>query len=297
MYEAHSPGVVERVIGDKLGHGRAPPVITKVQRDIRCRRLSLLALPQAAAEQQASVGAAECDYAGAVETRVCSLVGSEQIAANALLLQKLCRIRRTHGDHAADGRTAIQRRCRTSQYFSPLNQACIDEIPGGVREPANIELIAERNAIDQYGDAVAADAPDIDALAAETCACRFVVNARRISQHIGKRYRQAVFYLRPGKNSDIGRDVTNGACILVRHDDNFVDRIRFPVILLRVGHRQAQEYGKNRHPAIERSKFIAYMWHRNVASPSMIHSVGTLPKLAAQTIGRYTYTGDAGTYR
>jgi hypothetical protein len=145
-------------------------------------------------------------------------------------------------------------------------------------------------------DAVAADSPNVDAFAAETRAGRLVVNAGRISQYICKGYRQAVCYFCPGQHRDIAGDVADGTRILVRHNHNFVERACFPVVLLRVGHRQAQHGGQNKRSAVECCKFIACMWHQDMGSASLIHSVDTLPNPAAQTIGRYTYYGDAGTY-
>ncbi len=121
-----------------------------------------------------------------------------------------------------------------------LDQAGIDEIPRGIGEAADIEMIGKRHAVDDDRHAVAADATNIDALGAKARARGLVVDAGHVAKHVIDRGRQLVVQLGPREHGHAGRDIANRALVLVGDNDDLLDRrvVRACLSLFRLGRAQ-----------------------------------------------------------
>ena len=66
------------------------------------------------------------------------------------------------GDHSAERIVAEQSRCRPAEYFDPGDSVCDQKILPGVGEGAYVELIWNRDPVDEAGDAISGKPTDSD---------------------------------------------------------------------------------------------------------------------------------------
>ncbi len=151
----------------------------------------------------------------------------QHVATDAALAGEVVGVGRANGDHAANCRTSVQRRRRSVQHLDALNQARIDEIPRGVREAADIELIGHRHAVDDDCNPVAADATNIDAFGAESRAGGLVVDPRHVAKDVIDGGGEIIIELGPRQHGHVCRDFADRPLILVRDNDDLLDRLGF----------------------------------------------------------------------
>lgn len=109
------------------------------------------------------------------------------------------------------------------QDLDSLYETRIDKVPRRVGETTNIELIGNRDTIDDNRDAIAADTANIQAFGSESGARAFVIDARDISKYVADRGRYLVVYVGSRQRGDMRRNITNRAFVLVRDDNDLID--------------------------------------------------------------------------
>ncbi len=70
------------------------------------------------------------------------------------------------------------------QYLDVLDQARIDKVTRCIRKITDAEMIGQRHAIDDNGDAIASDTTDVDAFRTETIASRLGIDTGHIPEHV-----------------------------------------------------------------------------------------------------------------
>src|SRR5690606_12077655 len=109
------------------------------------------------------------------------------------------------------------------QDLNALDEAGIKKLAGGVREVADVELVAQRYAVDEQGNPVAADTANVQALGTETLPGSFGLDPGRIKEYIANRQRQVLLDVVTVQHCDVSRNVTEASFRLVRDDDDFID--------------------------------------------------------------------------
>jgi hypothetical protein len=119
------------------------------------------------------------------------------------------------------------------QHLDLVYEASADEVARRIGKAADIELIADRDPVDEYGHPVAADAAYVDALRAEPGAGRLEVDPRGVAKHVGHRAGQFDAHVITRERADRCGDIAAGAGMLVRHDHDFLHvRLPGPIILV-----------------------------------------------------------------
>ena len=134
-------------------------------------------------------------------------------------------IGRPHGDDAADCRTSVERRCGTVQHLDALDQTRVDEIARRIGETANVELVRERHAVDQYRDAIAADPSDADAFGSEAGTRGLCIDAGHVTEHVRDRSCKLCIQVVAIDNGNVGGDLSDRARVFVGDDNDLIDDV------------------------------------------------------------------------
>ncbi len=238
--------MAEAVVGHQLDERRVALVVTRVQPVRRRRRIDLLAVAAAVANEEPQGFAGECGHGLTVQTVVRAAPGAEHIAARSDAANDVCGIRCANGNDAADRRAAVQGRSRAVQDLDALDQAGVDEVAGRIRKAARVELVGQRHAVHEDRDTIAADAADVDALGAEARAGCLVVDTRHIAKDVTDRGSQLGIEVGAGQHRHARGDFADRPLILVRNDDNLLDPGGIGVVGRRNGGRQDQGQPRGR---------------------------------------------------
>src|SRR5690606_34736588 len=167
MQNTRAPAASAVIVGDQLQQGRAVPVCARIDlRRQRCR-IGCATILQASSQQYSRMRAGRRGNAGALPAFIGAPPRGLQAEAKAVGcdiggIRRLCR------NDAADRGTAIEGRGRPVQDLDALDEAGVEKLPGGVREVADVELVAQGYAVDEQGNPVAADTANVQAFVTET---------------------------------------------------------------------------------------------------------------------------------